>query len=143
MNRPMHARRCRGDAGQVTAMWVVLATALFLLGAVVYGGGTILAGRRDAQNLALQAARAGAQAVDPAAIRTNQPALTLQPTDATAAVHRYLATRQLTPTAVTVSGDQVTVTVTFDQPTPILSIIGIHQRTVTATASARAHRAPT
>jgi hypothetical protein len=123
-------------------MWVVLATALLVLGAVVYGGATILAGRRDAQNLALQAARAGAQAVETTSIRTNQPTLVVDTADATAAIHRFLATRDLTPTAVTVTVDQVTVTVTIVQPTPILSIIGMPTRTVSATASARAQRSP-
>ena len=131
--------RCRGDAGQVTAMWVVLATALMVLGAVVYGGGQVLAGRREANNLALQSARAGAQAVDEATFRSsNGTTVTLNPSQAAAAARSYLATQGITAAQVTVAGDQVTVTITINQATPILGIIGMSSRTVTATESAHA-----
>lgn len=134
--------RCRGDAGQVTAMWVVLATALMVLGAVVYGGGQILAGRREANNLALQSARAGAQSVDERTFRSGNGAVTLNQGQAEAAARSYLSSQGITNPQVSVAGDQVTVTITITQPTPILGIIGMPSRTVTATQSARAQHGP-
>jgi Flp pilus assembly protein TadG len=133
--------RHRTDRGQVTAMVAVLAAALLALGALIFDGGQILTARREANNLARQAARAGAQHIDVAAARTGT--YTLDPDAADTAVRAYLTGHDVAPTAVSVTGDRVTVTVAITQPTPLLSILGIDERTVTATGSARAARGVT
>jgi Flp pilus assembly protein TadG len=130
--------RLRDERGQVTAMWAILALALLVLGGLVYDGGQILTARRDANNLARQAARAGAQQLDETSIRAGTP--TLEPAAAEAAARDFLARRGITPTAVDVDGSTVTVTVTITQPTPLLALVGIDDRTVTSTASARSAR---
>lgn len=133
--------RGNDERGQVTAMVAVLAVALLALGALVFDGGQILTARREANNLARQAARAGAQQLDIAQARTGT--FTLDRSAADSAARAYLADQGVTPRAVRVTGDRVEVTVTLVQPTPLLSILGIDEREVTATASARAARGVT
>jgi Flp pilus assembly protein TadG len=122
-------------------MVAVLAVALLALGALVFDGGQILTARREANNLARQAARAAAQQLDVAQARTGT--FTLDPAAADASARAYLADVGVTPVSVRVTGDRVEVTVELTQPTPLLSILGIDERTVTATASARAARGVT
>ena len=131
-------KRARDERGQVTAMVAVLAVALLALGALVFDGGQILTARREANNLARQAARAGAQELDVAQARVGT--FTLDPAAADAAARAYLADAGVSAQSVRVSGDRVEVTVALRQPTPLLSILGIDERTVTATASARSAR---
>lgn len=133
--------RARDERGQVTAMVAILAVALLGLGALIFDGGQILTARREANNLARQAARAGAQQLDVAQARVGT--FTLDPAGADGAVRAYLEDQGVTPTSVRITGDRVEVTVTLTQPTPLLAILGIEERTVTATASARAARGVT
>ena len=122
-------------------MVAILAVALLALGALVFDGGQILTARREANNLARQAARAGAQQLDIDQARAGT--FTLDAAAAEAAVRQFLAAEGITPTSVSVTADRVEVTVTLTQPTPLLSILGISERDVTATASARAARGVT
>ena len=133
--------RLRDERGQVTAMWAILALALLVLGGLVYDGGQILTARREANNLARQAARAGAQQLDENSLRVGNP--TLDPAAAEAAARGYLARENVTPIAVVVTGSTVTVTVSLKQPTPLLALVGINDLTVTSTASARSARGVT
>lgn len=133
--------RLRDEHGSVTAMWAILSLSLLVLGGLVYDGGQILTARRDANNLARQAARAGAQQVDEDSLRRGEP--TLNPAAAEAAARAFLARREVTPIAVTVLDATVTVTVELVQPTPLLALVGIDDRTVTSTASARSARGVT
>lgn len=133
--------RLRDERGQVTALWLILTVALLVLGGLVYDGGQILTARRDANNLARQAGRAGAQQVDENSIRAGTP--TLDAAAAEAAARAFLARRNVTPVAVTVVDATVTVTVSLTQPTPLLALVGIDERTVTSTASARSARGVT
>ena len=126
------------EAGQVTAIWAVLALALFVLGGLVYDGGQVLTARRQADNLARQAARAGAQALDENSVRAG--AAVLDPVAAEGAARAYLDRRHLVPTGVVVSDIDVTVSVALVQPTPLLALVGIESRTVAATATARSAR---
>ena len=122
-------------------MVAVLSVALLGLGALIFDGGQILTARREANNLARQAARAGAQQLDVAQARVGS--FTLDPAAAGAAVRAYLDDQGVTPTSVRITGDRVEVTVTLTQPTPLLALLGIDERTVTATAAARAARGVT
>ncbi len=119
----------------------VLALALLVLGGLVYDGGQILTARRHANNLARQAARTGAQAVDHNSMRAGTPRLDAAAADA--AARAFLLRRELVPTTVAVSDTAVTVTVTMTQHTPLLALVGIERRTVTATATARSARGVT
>ncbi len=124
------------DAGSVTVLVAVLGVALLLmLGLVVDGGRQLIAYRRAA-NVAEQAARAGAGALNPAGLRTGS--YSLDPAAATTAARRYLSAAQpdgqITASSVTVTGN--TVTVTIRRTTTFLAAVGITG--VTATAGGRA-----
>jgi Flp pilus assembly protein TadG len=135
------ARRLRGEDGQVVPILLLLAPVLLVLAGLVFDGGQILTARRDANNLARQAARAGAQELDVNSVRAGTPVL--DPAAAEARTRQYLADRGVTPDSVVVTAERVEVTVSTNQPTPLLSLVGISHRRVTATASARSARGVT
>ena len=82
--------RAGSDEGATSAVVVVLATALFALGGLVFDGGRAITGRQRAANEAEQAARAGVDAVSLDTLR-GDGALTLDPRRARAAAESYLA----------------------------------------------------
>lgn len=131
----MTNRRGRGDQGTVTAFVVCFTVALIAMAGLVVDGGSILAARRHAFEDADAAARAGAQAIDEAALRNGQP-VTLDPELA-----RQLAQAQLDASGeigtVDVAGDLVKVTVTREQDLSILGFAGIESVTIHATGTAR------
>ena len=133
--------RHSSERGAVTGMFAVLAVALLALGSLVFDGSQILTARREANNLARQAARAGAQALDESSVRAGTP--TLDPLAAETLARAYLEAEGIVPTTVTVTGDVVEVTIELVQETPLLALVGIEDRTVTATAAARAARGVT
>ena len=135
------ARRLRGEGGQVVPILLLLAPVLLVLAGLVFDGGQILTARREANNLARQAARAGAQELDVNSVRAGNPVLDHVAAEARA--RQYLADRGVTPDSVVVTAERVEVTVSADQPTPLLSLVGIRHRRVTATASARSARGVT
>jgi hypothetical protein len=128
------------DRGQVTAYLVVWVLAILVVAGLVIDGGYTLAARRRAINEADAAARAGAQALQPAALRTGD-ALP-DPARAVAAAHAYLA-RTGHHGSVEVTGDRVLVTVSFDQPMYILGMGGIASITVTGHGDAQPLRGVT
>jgi Flp pilus assembly protein TadG len=140
--RPAPARRPRPhDTGQITAYLAVLLAALLLMLGLVSDGGRALAARLRATDHAEEAARAAAQALDLAAYRRDGT-LRLDPAQARARARAYLATTGDTLTAVTITGDQATVTVTRTEPTRLLGPIGLRTIHVTGTGTARAQPAP-
>jgi len=131
-------RRGGDEAGQVTAFVVIFLAALFLFAGLVLDGGLTLAARLRAIDEAQAAARAGAQALDTAAYRSTGTVV-LDPAAAIAAADAYLAAAGGT-NQVSVTGDQVTVTVNLVQHMQLLSMVGINQLTVTGTGVARLER---
>ena len=107
------SRRCRGDQGVVTAFVVIFAVALVFVTGLVLDGGRILASKREANNLAESAARAGAQAISDDAVRSGN-AVILDGPAAQDAACAFLG-RAGQPcgggTAVRTEGNEVTVTV--------------------------------
>ena len=128
------------EAGMVTAFVVIFTLALLAMAGLVLDGGLALAAKVQAIDDAQAAARAGAQAIDIPLYRTTGQ-ITLNPQAAVADAERYLAASGHTGT-VTVTGDQVTVTVSVTQPTQILSIVGIDSIGVSGTGTATAEQAP-
>ena len=108
------ARRARGDDGIVTAFVVIFAVALVFVCGLVLDGGRILASKREANNLAESAARAGAQAISDDAVRRGS-AVILDGAGAQSAACDFLS-RAGQPcgggTFVSTDGNEVTVTVT-------------------------------
>ena len=100
-------RRCRPgappgegtDRGSVTAYLLVTMVALFALAGLVLDGGAALAAHGRAADIAQQAARAGADALDETSLRSATPAgFTANPAAARSAADRVL-------TAAGVTGD--------------------------------------
>jgi len=124
----------RGDEGFVTPFAVCFTLALIMVVGLVLDGGYILAARRRAMDEAEGAARAGAQSV---AASSRAGPIALDPQRARASVEDYLR-----PTGhvaqVIVSGDLVSVTVSFTQRPLILGVAGLATVHVSGTARARA-----
>lgn len=123
------------EEGSVTVFVVGLTLALLMAAGLVHDGGRVLAARRQAHGLADNAARAAAQAVDIDALRSGAP-VALDPLAAQAAGEDYLAITGH-PGEVVVTADMVEVTVTITTPMVLLQVVGISERTVTASGEAR------
>ncbi|MGI8778103.1 MAG: pilus assembly protein TadG-related protein [Acidimicrobiales bacterium] len=115
-----------------TCMAVV---AFLILGGLAVDGGYVLAARRRAIDEANGAARAGAQALAPSSYRSSG-SVDLDPGAATAAAQDFLAATGHSG-SVSVSGNEVSVTLSFDQPMSLLRLVGID--TVTVNGRGRAH----
>lgn len=133
----LHRQR-NGEAGQVTAFVTIFTVALIFVVGLVLDGGNLLAAKRQADNEAESAARAGAQALSLDRLRASGDQQ-LDPAQAEAAADAHLALlgRQGT---IAVVGDSVTVTVEIVQPLQILGIGGLAQVTVTGQGRARTVR---
>ena len=140
------ARRCSGPTqssghrqrGQVTVVFVALAPVLVMLGGLAYDGAQILNARREASTLALEAARAGAQAVSAGSIYGEKGNVLVDPSLARIAASDYLG--QHDEWSISVQGDTVSTTVWLTQPLLVLSMLGVDSRRVAGNATARAVR---
>lgn len=126
-----------GDRGGI-AVFVAVCTVVLLgiIGLVLDGGGKLRATER-ADALALEAARAAGQAIDPAAAITGA-AIRVDPQAAEAAAQSYLH-RAGASGQVTLSGDgtRVAVVVTGTYDTKFLTVFGIGALRVVATGLQR------
>lgn len=77
------ATRARGERGSISMFVVIFTIAVLLLAGLVYDGGLAIAARQRAADIAEEAARAGANAVDTDALREGAP-LQLDPNQACA-----------------------------------------------------------
>ena len=134
-------RRAVDERGTVTAFVVGFTLALLVVAGLVVDGGGLLAACREAINEAEAAARAGAQAVDPASLRGEGP-IVIDSTSARQRALAYLAATGHLGT-VEVRGDTVTVTVSYSRPMSILGIAGLGDVTVTGRGSAHGARGVT
>lgn len=126
------------ERGQVTPLVVGMTVALLLCAGLVVDGGRVFAARREASDVAGQAARAGAQVISLDGLRgANTSAL--DPAGSRAAARGYLSSAGHDG-VVTVEGDAVTVTVRITTPLAILGLGGLAERTVTGTETARSVR---
>jgi len=122
-----------GDRGSLSAFLAVVAFSLLVLVGLVVDGGRTLAGREAAWDTAQEAARVGADQISVQELRSGQVAV--DPHAAQEAAQAFVSDRGYQG-SVTVSGDVVTVDVNGSEPTAILGLIGIHQISITASASA-------
>ena len=125
----------------MTAFVAVVAVALLMASGLVLDGGRLLAARREAADAASAAARAGAQAVDVAALRSAR-STQVEPVPATIAARRFLASRALQGD-VRASEDRVHVRVEIRRSTTLLGLVGIGSVTVSGEGSARIVRGVT
>lgn len=119
-------------------VFVALTTVLFLLGGLAYDGAQILNAKRIASRLALETARAGAQALAIESIYREPGHVSVDPIQARIAASEYLD--QHDEWLILVQGDTVSATVWLTQPLQILSMLGIDSRRVVGHATARAAR---
>jgi hypothetical protein len=123
------------ERGSVTVFVVGVLLALIVMAGLVFDGGAIIAGHREADAEAEGAARAAAEQISIPALRSGN--LQLNTTEATAAAEKYLRQYGHDGT-VTVDGDTVTVTLTYPVTMQVLDLIGIHSESVTGTGHATA-----
>ena len=128
-----------GQAGAMSAGLALLLLAFLPLLGLMFDGGAALTADQRAANLAEQAARAGAQQLSIASIRSGGP-YRLDPPRARQAATSYLARAGAQGRVRVVRdarGDRVDVTVTWSRPTVFLGLVGVPRFAGTATASAR------
>jgi len=125
-----------GEAGAIAVLVAVLGVSLLLVVGLVFEGGVAIAAKRQAMNVAEQAARAGAEQLDLNAVREGT-GFRVDPASAAAAASAYLANAGYSGTAA-VNGDTVTVSgVTWSSNDPMLSTLGVHFNGTVAAAHAR------
>jgi hypothetical protein len=107
-----------------------------LLAALIFDGAAAMTAKASALQVAQQAARAGADQIDLATLRTTGQ-VQLDPAAAQAAALGWLDQAEATGTA-TATTEQVTVTVTVTQPTVLLAAVGLTTFTLSAAATAEA-----
>jgi Flp pilus assembly protein TadG len=125
------------DGGSAALWLAIVMVALLAFAGLVLDGGTALAARGQAADVAQQAARAGADALSPGALfgGGGVASLSAQEAAANTAAHNVLSAAGVTGT-VQVSAASVTVTATASKQTAILSAVGINQVSGTASATA-------
>ncbi|WP_420639444.1 TadE/TadG family type IV pilus assembly protein [Candidatus Poriferisocius sp.] len=128
----------RRSRGEITVVFVVLTTALVLLAGLAYDGALLLNARRQASTLALEAARAGSQAIALEALYSEPGEVAVDPARAQAAAATHLGDHN--DWSITVQGDTVVTTVWVTQPLHLLSMLGIDSRRVSGSGTARAVR---
>lgn len=131
----------RDERGTVTAFVTIAALGLLLMTGLVADGAGMLATKREAIDHANAAARAGAQAVDEAALRSTR-AVRIDSDAAVTAAQRYLTDTGHTG-SVRIEGDEVVVTVSVPYRPQLLGIVGIDTRTLIGAGSARLVRGVT
>jgi Flp pilus assembly protein TadG len=129
--KPIATRR--DERGAAAAFVVLFTVALLAAAGLVIDGGYALAGKRAAMNHAEQAARAGADALNQGALRDGT--IQVDPGKAVTVAQNYLSSIDATGT-VAVHGGEVTVTVTAQQDTKILTVVGVGSIPIKATATA-------
>lgn len=133
------AGRVAGERGAATLWMVFGAVIVFAVCGLVFDGGALIAAKRAATNDAEAAARAGAQAIDPASVYTPGSAVRLDPAAAVQAADAFLAANGWTGT-VTADTTSVNVTITRTRTMTFLHTFGIAERTVAGTATARPYQ---
>jgi len=127
-------RRVGDDRGSATVFGLFLIMVVLVLAGAMIEGGNAMSARGHATDIAQQAARAGADKLDLAALRTTG-VVRIDPTAAKAAATAFLAQVGETGT-VTATPASVSVTVTVTRPGILVPILGISTLTVHATAAA-------
>ncbi|MFJ3840577.1 pilus assembly protein TadG-related protein [Streptomyces sp. NPDC090054] len=129
--------RAGDDDGGIAVFTAIVAIALLgIIGLAIDGGGKLRATER-ADAVAMEAARAAGQAIDPAAAITGT-GVHVDPAAAQAAAQAYLAATGTRGSAtLSPDGTHLTVTVHGTYQTKFLAIVGIGSMDVTGHAGAR------
>jgi hypothetical protein len=134
-----HPRSVTGQAGSVSTTVPLLVLTVLVLVGFTYDGGNLVTAHRRAVNLAEQAARAGAQQLDIAALRSRGQ-YRLDRVAARRAAAAYLAstgTHGQVQLGRDLDGDYVQVVVDWSQPALFAGLLG--RSRFAGTAKGRAH----
>ncbi len=128
--------RLGADRGSVSLLFVIVAAGLLAMAGLVIDGGGKARAAAEADDTARAAARAGVQAIDPAAVLAGAtPAA--DPARAAAAARSYLAAAGVSGTvSIAPGGRQLTVTTTGTYTPVLLSAAGVGPMQVAGTATA-------
>lgn len=124
------------ERGVVGLYVAVVFTAVLLIAGLLVDGGAIRTGRREAGDVAARAARAGAQEID-VDLLMSTGVVELDPASASAAARSFLGAAGWAG-SVEVGARTVTVSVQRSVPMRLLSMVGVADKTVIATRTARA-----
>lgn len=135
----MRFGRVGEESGQVAPLVAVTLLGLMAVTALVVDGGILFSMRRNLQALADGAARAGAMIIDEDDLRRSGGEIVqLDPDGARVAVRRYLEETEFEGAAdIEVDSASVTVRLSEESPTVLLSVIGVKRFDVGALATAR------
>ncbi len=135
----MRFGRVGDESGQVAPLVAVTLLGLMAVTALVVDGGILFSVRRNLQTLADGAARAGAMVIDEDDLRRSGGEIVqLDPDGARVAVRRYLQESEFEGAAdIEVDSASVTVRLSEESPTVLLSVIGVKRFDVGALATAR------
>lgn len=131
MKEPRFERGDPRDSGSISVFVIGLVVSFLVAAGLAVDGGRLVAMRIAVSDHAENAARVGAQQVG--SVRSGQRRLSTG--SARAAALEYLASQGLTGDVV-VGSLTITVTTRMSQPTTILRLVGVTERTVTASRSA-------
>jgi Flp pilus assembly protein TadG len=134
--------RCERDRGTATLFVVGVAVAFLVFTGLVVDGGLALASRRDAANVAEEAARAGVQTIDEEELR-DDGAITLAANASGVALAKIpgsIGNATVTSRSAVCAGTQCTVTITIRRSTTLLQLAGIGSTSATVTGRARIAR---
>lgn len=124
----------RADDGSIGAFVAVISLATIVVAGLVLDGGRLLAARRQAADIAANAARAGVQALDEHSLRSGHAVV--DPVAAQAAVATHLAATPASGTAV-IADNFVAVEVRVRVRMLLLGVVGVSDTTVSARREAR------
>ena len=130
-------RGWEGHRGQAL-VWVAVMLPLFLaIVGLAIDGGIVFGARREAQNIADAAARAGAMEVNISRYRATAGTwVELDPMTAAAAAAGYLAAQGWPDATVDANVQSVTVTASQNVPLGFLKLVGVNSVRISATARA-------
>jgi len=127
------------ESGQVAPLVAISLLGLIAITALVVDGGVLFSARRNLQSVADGAARAGAMVIDEDGLRRSGGEMVqLDPDAARGVVHRYLEESEFGGAAdIQIDTTSVTVRLSEERPTVLLSAVGIRRFDVGALATAR------
>ncbi len=134
--------RCDRDRGTATLFIVGVALAFLVFAGLVVDGGLALASKRDAANVAEEAARAGVQMIDEQRLRADGTVVVapVAETTALAKIPGSIGNADVTARSAVCAGTQCTVTITIRRSTTLLQLAGIGSTSATVTGRARIAR---
>lgn len=133
--RQQTASRKRARRGQALIWTALLLPLLLAIVGLALDGGIVFAARRQAQNAADAAARAGAQEIDIARYRDTDEVV-LDERWARYEARRYLAGLGARDATVDIAGNQVFVTVRREVPLSFMRLVGVGSVRIEASAIA-------